>query len=197
MEINAQIAFGGWRLVFDNARVLDKKYHTFDILKTLFYIHPMNPYLQSFVQQQFSVPGMALDLGAGDFSDVNDLEKLGWTCEGVDIKTGTNLEHPYQSDKGPFDLVYSNYVLHKLTNKQQLIQTIFKNLKHQGRFFLHVMDNSDTTGLSPSGITKESLTQMLKTQGFQNLQIKLLDIYDDEEGHKHWHHVLEATGQKI
>ncbi|KKP88085.1 MAG: hypothetical protein UR91_C0027G0009, partial [Candidatus Nomurabacteria bacterium GW2011_GWC2_35_8] len=36
----------------------------------------------------------------------------------------------------------------------------------------------------------------LTKQGFKNIKIKLFERYDDDEGHKHWHKVLEATGQK-
>ena len=90
----------------------------------------MNIYLKKFIDEKFKKPGKALDLGAGEFFDVACLKQIGWKCEGVDIKTGIDLEKKYESKNKPFDLVYSNYVLHKLKNRKQLIQTIFNNLKN-------------------------------------------------------------------
>lgn len=73
----------------------------------------MNQFLKNFIEEKFKSPEKALDLGAGDLFDVLGLKQLGWQCDGVDIKTGTDLENPYLSENGPYDLVYSNYVLQK------------------------------------------------------------------------------------
>jgi cyclopropane fatty-acyl-phospholipid synthase-like methyltransferase len=154
----------------------------------------MNPHLKKFIVNTFKKPGKALDLGAGDFSDITELKKLGWETEGVDRKTGIDLEKYFSSKNKPFDLVYSNYLIHKIKNKKQFIQTIYDNLKVDGWFFLHTFDHSDAN--SQSELSRDYLHQLLTEQGFENIQIKLFDFYDDEEGHKHWHKILEATGQK-
>ena len=73
----------------------------------------MNTDLKKFIDEKFAKPGKALDLGAGDFFDVACLKQLRWKCEGVDIKKGVDLEKKFESKNKPFDLVYSNYVLHK------------------------------------------------------------------------------------
>ncbi|KKR43287.1 MAG: hypothetical protein UU10_C0032G0007 [Parcubacteria group bacterium GW2011_GWF1_40_6] len=154
----------------------------------------MNIYLKKFIDEKFKKPGKALDLGAGEFFDVACLKQIGWKCEGVDIKTGIDLEKKYESKNKPFDLVYSNYVLHKLKNRKQLIQTIFNNLKDEGWFFIHIFDKSDKN--SKSDLSRAYLKKMLIEQGFKNLKLKVFSFYDNDIGHKHWHKILEATGQK-
>ena len=154
----------------------------------------MNTGLKNFVDEKFKKSGKALDLGAGDFFDVACLQQLGWECEGVDIKTGIDLEKVYESKDKPFDLVYSNYVLHKLKNRKNLLKTIFNNLKVGGWFFIHTFDQSDSN--SSSNLSCDYLQKILTEQGFKNIKIKLFKYYDNEEGHKHWHKILEAIGQK-
>ena len=154
----------------------------------------MNIYLKKFIDEKFKKSGKALDLGAGEFFDVACLKQIGWKCEGVDIKTGIDLEKKYESKNKPFDLVYSNYVLHKLKNRKQLIQTIFNNLKDEGWFFIHIFDKSDKN--SKSDLSRAYLKKMLIEQGFKNLKLKVFSFYDNDIGHKHWHKILEATGQK-
>lgn len=154
----------------------------------------MNNYLKIFTSEKFKKPGKALDLGAGDFFDVACLKQLGWKCEGVDIKTGVNLEKTYESKNKPFDLIYSSYMIHKLKNKEQFIQTFFDNLKKDGWFFIHTFDKSDKK--SKSNLTQVYLQKILLKQGFKNIKTRVLSHYDNEEGHKHWHKILEVTGQK-
>ena len=154
----------------------------------------MNIYLKKFLNKKFKNPGKALDLGAGNFSDIKDLKQLGWEGEGVDIKTGVDLEKLYQSKNKPFDLVYSNYLLHQLKNKKQLIQTAFDNLKNGGWFFIHTFDQSDPNG--KSNLTANFLKKLLEKQDFKNISTKIFNFYDNEEGRKHWHKILEASAQK-
>jgi len=154
----------------------------------------MNIYLKNFISEKFKMPGKALDLGAGDFFDVTCMKQLGWKCEGVDMKIGVDLEKVFESKTKPFDLVYSNYVMHKLRNKKQFIQTIYSNLKHGGWFFIHTFDESDSN--SKSDLSRDYLQKLLVDQGFQNIKIRLFSYYDNEEGHKHWHKILEAIGRK-
>jgi len=154
----------------------------------------MNARLKKFIDEKFERAGKALDLGAGDFFDVVNLRQLGWKCDGVDIKTGVDLEGKFDSENKPFDLVYSNYVLHKLRNKKQLIQTIFDNLKNGGWFFIQTFDQSDSNSIS--NVSVDYLEGVLTKQGFKNVRIKLFNFYDNDIGHKHWHKVLEAVGQK-
>ncbi|MCD4705753.1 class I SAM-dependent methyltransferase [bacterium] len=152
----------------------------------------MNIYLENFIKNKFKKPGKALDLGAGKFFDVKCLRKAGWECEEVDKNIGVDLEKQYISDKKPFDLVYSNYVLHFLKNKQQLVDTAYKNLKNNGWLFLHTFDQSDK--VCKSDLTEKAVRNMLKD--FKNVSIKVFSFYDDNIGHKHWHRIIEATAQK-
>lgn len=154
----------------------------------------MNIYLKIFINVKFKKPGKALDLGAGDFSDITDLKKLGWQGEGVDIKTGVDLEKPYQSKNKPFNLIYSNYLLQKLKNKKRLIKTAYENLKTGGWFFIHTFDKSDPGG--KSGLTVNFLKKLLEKQGFKNITVAIFDFYDDKKEHKHWHKILQASAQK-
>ena len=95
----------------------------------------MNEYLEDFINKKFKKPDKALDLGAGDFCDVKELEKMGWKCEGVDIEMGIDLEKLYISKNKPFNLVYSNYVLQRIKNKDVFVRTVYENLKNDGCFF--------------------------------------------------------------
>lgn len=152
----------------------------------------MNIYLEKFIKDKFPNHGKALDLGAGDFNDVEDFKKQGWICEGVDKKIGTDLEQIYISKIRPFDIVYSNYVLHFLKNKQNLINTAYENLKNNGWLFLHTFHKSDEN--IKNGLTKEEIEDMLKK--FKNISIKTFDYFDDALGHNHWHKIIEVTAQK-
>ena len=154
----------------------------------------MNIYLKKFMDAKFKKPGKALDLGAGNFLDITDLKKLGWQGEGVDIKTGVDLEKFYQSKNKPFDLVYANYLLHKLKNKERLVKTAYNNLKKHGWFFIHTFNKSDPNG--KSDITADFLKKLLEKQGFKNIAVKIFNFYDDEAGHEHWHKILQAGAQK-
>lgn len=154
----------------------------------------MNENLKQFIEKNFKNTGSALDLGAGDLSDVNYLKHLGWKCDGVDILTGVDLENPYRSSNGLFDLVFSNYVIHKLKNKSQLIKTAFDNMRDGGYFFLHTFDSSDK--VSNSGIDKEWLKNEMGSVGFNGVEVIVFDLFDNDESHKHWHRVLQATGKK-
>ncbi len=154
----------------------------------------MNIYLKNFIEEKFKKPGKALDLGAGDFFDVACLKQLGWKCEGVDIKTGINLDKYFLSKNHPFDLVFSNYVIHKTKNKEQFVKTIFNNLKKDGWFFISTFDKEDKN--SSSVLTANDLQKILSKQGFKNIKTRVFSYYDNEEKHKHWHKILEATGRK-
>ena len=139
-------------------------------------------------------PGKALDLGVGKFYDVAGMKLNGWRCEGVDKTTGVDLEKKYLSPRRPFDLVYSNYVLHKLKKPEQLLKTANLNLKPKGWLFLHTFDQTDK--ISKTKFSKIFLTKLLKKTGFQNISTYIFSFYDNEPGHKHWHRILEATAQK-
>ncbi len=154
----------------------------------------MNPFLEKFIKKNFNVPGKALDLGAGELVDANDLKQLGWKAVGVDIKMDTDLEKPFLSDAAPFDLVYSNYVLHKLENRAQLIRTAYDNLKPGGCLFLRTFDISDKQ--STSDLTIHKIHDLLNNSGFAEIATEIIDDYDDETGHNHWHRILQATARK-
>jgi cyclopropane fatty-acyl-phospholipid synthase-like methyltransferase len=155
----------------------------------------MNSYLKKFIDDSFVEPRKALDLGAGDFSDVNALKQLGWNVEGVDLSGGVDLENYFIADDAPFELVYSNYVVHKIKNQKQFFKTIYDNLADGGYFFLHTFDRTDTT--TDSGLTAADLRRQLAERGFTDIKTRKIKIYDNEKGHRHWHVILEATGRKL
>ena len=154
----------------------------------------MNVYLEQFVINKFKRPGKALDLGAGKFFDVACLKQIGWICFGVDKTSGIDLEKKYVSPKKPFDLVFSNYVIHKLKNPGRLVETAFNNLKSGGWFFLHTFNKTDKN--SRSKLEKKQLTEMLKKQGFAGIDANVFSFYDNDPGHKHWHKILEVSARK-
>ncbi len=154
----------------------------------------MNIYLRDFVRDNLPEPGSALDLGAGNFFDVACLRQLGWDAEGVDLNTGTDLENPYHSPVAPHDLVYSNYVIHKLVSRDRLVKSAFDNLKPGGWCFLLTFDESDPNSFSD--LTADKLIELLESAGFENIKAVSHDFYDNEPKHQHWHKILEVAGQK-
>jgi len=157
----------------------------------------MNIFLEDFIRKKFKKPGKALDLRAGKFYDIVYLKQLGWKVEGVDLKTGVDLNKLYLSRKRPFDLVFSNYVIHKIkVNKRvQFIKNAYNNLKKKGWLFIHTFDKTDKA--SPTDITGEYLKEILMNQGFKNIKINKIKFYDNDFGHKHWHKILEVTAKKV
>ena len=153
----------------------------------------MNKYLEKFVNDNYEKPGKALDLGAGDFGDVNGLKQRGWDCEGVDLNTGIDLEESFHSKKGPFDLVYSNYTIQKIKNKKQFVMNIFDNLKPNGYLFLHTFDKSNENG--DSKLDRDAMIELL-ADNFTDIKTRVIESFDNEAGHKHWHKILEVTAQK-
>ncbi|OGY93726.1 MAG: hypothetical protein A2406_04130 [Candidatus Komeilibacteria bacterium RIFOXYC1_FULL_37_11] len=154
----------------------------------------MNIYLKKLIKEKFIKPLKVLDLGAEDFLDVDHLRQLNWICEGVDINNGVDLEKYFLSSNYPFDLVFSNYVIHKIKNREQFAKIIFDNLKKDGWFFIHTFDKTDEN--SQSVLTEGYLYEILSNQGFRNIKTKVFSFYDNQENHKRWHKILEATGQK-
>lgn len=154
----------------------------------------MNTYLKNFIDKKFKKPGSALDLGAGDFFDVASLRQLGWECEGVDINNGVDLENKYLSKSKPFDLVYSNYLIHKIKNKNIFAETIYNNLANNGWFFVQTFDHTDNK--SSSNLSQSDLRELFIKNGFKNIEVKIFSHYDNDIDHKHWHKILEVSGQK-
>lgn len=149
----------------------------------------MNIYLKQFIKENFKKPGVSLDLGAGDFYDVACLELDGWRAYGIDKNQGVDLEKPFEQYS--CDLVYSNYVLHLIKNKDIFLQSAYDNLKEGGYFFLHTFDKSDKHS---NGIEEISLVKLVQSAGFKGIKTKIFDYYDNE--HEHWHKMLEVIGQK-
>jgi len=42
-----------------------------------------------------------------------------------------------------------------------------------------------------------SAEKILQDSGFANISSVVFDYYDNDEGHKHWHKILETTAQKL
>lgn len=167
------------------------------LLSGFMYNLHMNNSLKEFIKLTYNKQGKALDLGAGEFFDVACLNQLGWKCDGVDLNTGVDLELPFLSEKTPYDLVFSNYVIQKLKNKTVLIKTAFNNLKSGGWFFIHTFDITDETNKEKrQEISEPSIKKLLEDVGFKNVKIRVFSFYDNDTGHKHWHQILEAVAQK-
>lgn len=155
----------------------------------------MNIYLKNFINKHFEKPGKALDLGAGSFWSVTSLKQIGWDCEGVDIKTGIDLENLYLSKNRPFDLVYSNFALQFIENKTVFINTCYNNLKSNGWLFLQTMDISDEIMPEKNKLSEDELMGLLKDK-FKDIKIEKNRIFDNHANHMHWHVVLSAIARK-
>ena len=166
-----------------------------DILNRSLFLYNgnMNLQLLEYVKNNFSEPGKALDLGCGEGKDMRGLEKAGWACDGVDLKTGTDLNLPYLSKKAPYDLVYSNYVIHKLNRPKVLVATIKNNLVGGGRFFIQTFHNTDQ--YAHRAFSEEELAKILESEG---LEVENIFSFPFDEGAPDFHHhiVLQATGRK-
>ncbi len=152
----------------------------------------MNQYFKKFIKDNFTQPGKALDLGAGDFEDVFYFRNIGWECDGVDKDQGVDLEEKYISKNSPYDLVFSKYVFHKINNQDVFLDTMIHNLKEGGWLLLQTFDISDKICIK--GTKKEELEKKLKQKGVKEISFKIFDIYDEE--HRHWHRILQASAQK-
>jgi len=72
------------------------------------------------------------------------------------------------------------------------VRTVYENLKDDGCFFIHTFEKNDS--VITTGMSQDSLRELLEKQGFRNIKIKIFDHYD--KGHKHWHKILEVSGHK-
>lgn len=153
----------------------------------------MNNLLTEFINSHYKRPGTALDLGAGDFNDVKKLRKVGWVCDGVDLKTGVDLEKPYISPNGNYGLIFSNFVIHKITNKEVFLATIINNIKKGGWIFILTFDKSDKN--SNSNLDKDYFMKYLNND-FSEIEVKNYNQYDNDPGHNHTHKVLIITARK-
>lgn len=150
----------------------------------------MNIYLKEFIRGRN--PGKALGLGVSDPKDVQLMNELGWDCVEVSKGVDSDLKYPHASPKGPFDLVYSNYILHKIKNKKVFVKTIYDNLKKGGDFFVHTFHVLDE--VVSGGFEIDEINKLFSN--FKNTKIEVFDFYDNEEGHKCWHKILEIIGKK-
>lgn len=135
-----------------------------------------------------------MDLGAGDFSDVEMMKKLGWQCEGVDLSIGTNLEENYFSPGAPFDFVCSNHVLHFLKNKKTLVESAYNNLKVGGIFFFQDLERSDLT--TDMYFSEREMKQLIKEVGFKIIESHKSSFFDDKPDHMHWHDIIEIVAER-
>ena len=155
----------------------------------------MRQELEKFIEDNITTPGKALDLGAGDLVDVEGLKKMGWMAEGVDLKTGTNLEEKYLSPRAPFDLVFSNHVLHYLVNKQALIESAYENLKTGGWLYFCDLIRSELT--TDMYWPKEDIEKLITNNGFEIVNSRIFNFFDDKPEHMHWHDIVEIYARKL
>jgi SAM-dependent methyltransferase len=151
----------------------------------------MNYRLLAFVKKNFTAPGTALDLGSGEGFDVACLKNIGWDVQGVDLKTGTDLNLPFTSKK--VDLIYSNYLLQFLNNKKEFVNSCFNNLKKDGLIFIHTFDKSDR--VLKNTLTVREVRKIFEPK-FDNLKIDVFSEFDNHPKHRHWHKILEISGKK-
>jgi SAM-dependent methyltransferase len=154
----------------------------------------MNQELQDFIDKYKFTQNKVLDLGCGDGRDIKKFQELGWFTEGVDILMGVNLNNIYRSPNKPFDLVISNYVIHKLNKPENLVQTILHNLGQGGYFFLQTFDVSDEW--TRRGYSEEELRMLFDGDKWEDIKTRRFKVYDNENGHEHWHVIFEITGKK-
>ena len=152
----------------------------------------MNKRLLKFVKEKFNIPASALDLGMGKGEDVEGLKTIGWKVEGVDKEKGVDLNNPYVAIE-PVDLVYSNFVIQFIENKEVFLKTCFNNLKEGGWLFIQTFDESDE--IMKKKFKEEELRNLLSSY-FKDIKIEKFKYFDDQDGHNHWHVILEATGRK-
>lgn len=147
-----------------------------------------------FVKDNVKIPAKILDLGAGEYEDAKALEILGYSCEGVDIKSGVDLENSYLSENAPFDLVMSNFVLHFIKNKKQLIMTAYQNIKEGGLFYFQDLEHQAITG--DMYLSMKEIEDLIASVGFEVISSKKSKYFDNKEGHKHWHNIVEVSARK-
>lgn len=149
----------------------------------------MDKKLKKFITNNFPQPKTVLDLGCGDGEDIKGLTKLGWRCEGVDIKTGVDLENAFKSKNAPFDLVICNFLLHYILNKTVLLESAYANLKPGGYLFLQDVEKSALS--TNMYLTQPEIEKLIKSAGFEVVKNERYKYFDPKPGHKHWHEIIE------
>jgi SAM-dependent methyltransferase len=152
----------------------------------------MNIFLEKFIAEKFKKPGSSLDLGCGKGYDVACLKHIGWIVKGLD-KKDVNLNKPYIA-KTKFDLVYSNYVLQFINNKEIFIKSCFNNLKDNGWLYILTFSKNDKV-FKNKGLERSEINKLL-IKYFKNIRIRTFKVYDNEFRHRHWHKILEVRAQK-
>jgi len=152
----------------------------------------MNQFLLDFIKDNFKQAGSALDLGCGKGEDVKGLKELGWKATGVDLPE-VDLNYFYKvTDK--LDLIYSNYVLQFIKNKEAFIETCYANLKDGGFLFIATFDKSDE--VLKNTFTEQELFDFFKNK-FRNIKIEKVGVGDNHPPiGQHKHVVLMLTAQK-
>jgi len=157
----------------------------------------MNIYLKKFIKDKIGIPDellKALDLGCGEGHDMACLERQGWEVQGIDLDNGVDLNYYYKSQMIPkFDLIYSNYALPFIINKENFQKTCYNNLKKNGWLFIHTFSKNDEQ-FKNKGQTEEEIRKLFKK--FKNIEIREIKYFDNHPKHQHWHNILELTAQK-
>jgi trans-aconitate methyltransferase len=154
----------------------------------------MDERLKKFIKTKFDSPAKALDLGYGKGEDLQELKYEGWEVEGVDLPD-FDLNYFYKSEKAPFDLVYSNFVIQFIQNKDNFIKTCYHNLSPGGWLVIQTMDEEDEIMPTDKKMNKHQLERLLEKK-FIEINTKKYSVFEENPGHNHWHMVLFCQAKK-
>jgi len=145
----------------------------------------------------------ALDLGCGDLKEANSLTEyhviaVDRKIEGVPLPHVTFIEGDYfdMEFKGEFDLIYSDYSI--CFNRRERIEENFPRilslLRQGGILIIRDFSSEEKVVQKRTNLDEEWFFELLR-KNVGTLKIERKEVY--EENHKHTHHLLIMTCQKV